>query len=208
MEKNYIAYYLGDPLIRCHVDALHPKPPKSDRFTKKLVEDLVFKTNCSGIYSLISRVDMDVNRPIDSSNEAVILEFRETIKMILEHLNILNLDKTLIKPYLHLDFHGMKDRENKDIEIGTRYGQTCSENIFLWFKEKLEKNNILFLEKRPKIVYNEQFIGDESKYEHRKTYGTNFNTIQIEISFTLRKYYFNDLIKIFSNIILNFSKVF
>lgn len=207
MEKKYIAYYLGDPLIRCHVDALHSKPPKSDLFTKKLVEDLVFKTNCCGIYSLISRTEMDLNRPINNLNRPGILEYRETITEILKYLKILKNDKILIKPYLHLAFHGMEDRKEKDIEIGTLCGQTCSERVCNWFKEKLEKNSKIFLN-FIKIVYNQQFRGNISKKTHREKYGKNFNTFQIELSFNLRKNYYNKLVQIFSNIILSFSNTF
>ena len=57
---------------------------------------------------------IDLNRPLNQTNEPAILEFREAIFSILNHLKILDNNDRLIKPYLHLALHGMSSI-HKDI---------------------------------------------------------------------------------------------
>ncbi len=198
-----MAYYLGNPNIHCHVDAVHSKSPNGEINTKKLVIEIIKNTDCSGIYALISRKKMDLNRPLDQTNEPAILEFREAIFSILNHLKILDNHNKLIKPYLHLALHGMS-YTHKEIELGTRYNQTCSNEIFVWFREKLEEYCKEIFDRDLNIVYNEQFIGDSSKGAHRDRYGILFNTIQIEFNRTLRIRYFSKIVKVLTRIINDF----
>ncbi|MBA7531767.1 hypothetical protein ES705_23988 [subsurface metagenome] len=203
-KGKYIAYYLGNPNINCHIDAVHSKRPQGEINTKKLVIEIIKNTDCSGIYALTSRMDMDLNRPLNEVNKPAILEFRETILSILKNLKILDRSKKLIKPYLHLALHGMKNYAHKEIEIGTRNNQTCSNEIFVWFQKKLEENCKEVFNKDLRIVYNKEFIGDTSKGVHRKKYGNLFNTIQIEINKTLRKHYFSKIVEVLTKIVKEF----
>ena len=203
-KGKYIAYYLGNPNINCHIDAVHSKRPQGEINTKKLVIEIVKNTDCSGIYALISRIDMDLNRPLNEINEPAILEFREAILSILKHLNILDNSNKLIKPYLQLALYGMRNYAHKEIEIGTRNNQICSNEIFLWFQKKLEENCKEVFNKDLKILYNEEFIGDTSKGVHREKYGNLFNTIQIEINKTLRTHYFSKIVDVLTKIVKDF----
>ncbi len=203
-EEKYIAYYLGNPNINCHIDAVHSKGPKGEINTKKLVIEIIKKTDCSGIYSLISRTDMDLNRPLNETNEPAILEYRTVVFSILNHLRILDSHKKLIRPYLHLALHGMRDNIQKEIEVGTINNQTCSDEILIWFRTKLEEISKELFNRDLKIVYNQKLKGNSSKVVHRDKYGSLFNTIQIEINRTLRTKYFNKIIEILSKIIINF----
>jgi len=81
-EGKYIAYYFGNPNINCHIDAVHSKRPQEDINTKELVIEIIKNTDCSGIYALISRTEMDLNRPINETNKPAILEFRKAIHSI------------------------------------------------------------------------------------------------------------------------------
>ncbi|KKL75485.1 hypothetical protein LCGC14_2054410, partial [marine sediment metagenome] len=155
-------------------------------------------------YALVSRREMDLNRPLNETNEPAILEFRRAIFFILNHLKILDSNNTLKRPYLHLALHGMKDYAHKEINIGTRYNQTCSNNIFAWFRNKLGKYCKEIFDRDLKILYNKEFIGNSSKGVHRKKYGIFFNTIQIEINKTLRTKYFSKTIEILTRIIKDF----
>jgi len=203
-KGKYIAYYLGNSSINCHIDAVHSKNPNGEINTKNLVTEIIKNTDCSGIYALISRKNMDLNRQLNETNEPAILEFREAIFSILKHLKILDNSKKLIKPYLHLALHGMKNYRHKEIEIGTRYNQTCSNEIFEWFRKKLEENCKEVFNKDLMIVYNKKFIGDASKGVHRKKYGSLFNTIQIEFNKRLRTHYFSNIVEVLTKIIKNF----
>jgi len=96
----------------------------------------------------------------------------------------------LSKPYLHLALHGMRDKWNLDIEIGTLHGKTCSPEVKEWFVGEIKKHF-------RRVQIDGRFCGDPSKSVHRcgdkisdteyLGYGKNFNTIQIEISRTLRE---------------------
>ncbi len=216
IEKKYVRYYLGNKSIRTHIDAVHAAPPKADKFTDKIVEEVVKRTNCNGIIAVVSRTIADLNRPPDSSNKDAICEYRKIIKTILEHIGILDKNSKLVTPYLHLAIHGMKDRKDKDIELGTNHGKTCSPNVRDWFVKNFTDKCHKLISKDIKIVLDKQFTGDVSKSYHRKGdkltkyigYGENFNTIQIEICRSLRENNLNELIVIFTELIKDFNEKF
>ena len=205
---KHIAHYLGNPNINCHVDAVHTKNPQAEINTKNLVIEIIKNTNCSGIYALTSRRVMDLNRPLNKTNKPAILEFRRAILSILRDLEILDCSDRIVKPYMQLAFHGMKNYAHKEIEIGTRDNQTCSNDIFQWFSKELEENCNELFNRNLKIVYNEEFIGDSSKEFHRKKFGNLFNTIQIEINRILRTRYFSKISEVFTNIVKNFYNAY
>ncbi|KKM72792.1 hypothetical protein LCGC14_1417030, partial [marine sediment metagenome] len=117
---------------------------------------------------------------------------------------ILDNNNKVIKPYLHLALHGMKNYPNKEIEVGTINNQTCSNEIFIWFKKKLEEISKELFNRDLKIVYNKQFIGNISKRVHRENYGNLFNTIQIEFNKALRMDYLSKITEVLSTIVKNF----
>lgn len=210
-EKKFIKFYLGCREIRSHIDAVHAYRPKADEFTGDIVEGVVNKIYCSGIIAIVSRTIADLNRPPNSNNIEAIDEYRETIKEILVHTYNLDEDGMLTRPYFHLAIHGMKDKWEKDIEIGTLYGKTCSLEVKDWFVNEIKKHI-------KKCQIDKIFPGDTSKSFHRYGdqtgvlnylgYGINFNTFQIEISRTLRKNHQKELIDIFSDIIIRFNEQF
>lgn len=210
IEKNFIKYYLGSKKIRSHIDAVHACPPEADEFTGDIVEGVVNKIDCSGVIAIVSRTKVDLNRPRNNNNKEAIDEYRQTIREILEHTNFLDENGRLSTPHLHLAIHGMRDRD-EEIEIGTRYGKTCSPEVKKWFVNEIEKH---VKEKQT----DRRFPGDPSKSVHRcgdqtgdlsySGYGDNFNTFQIEISRTLREKHQKALINIFSDIIIQFNEKF
>lgn len=211
IKKKFIKYHLGGGKIRAHIDAVHAHPSESDEFTGNIVEGVVSKINCPGIIAIVSRTIADLNKPRDNKNEEAIDEYRQTIKEIMVHIDNFDESGQLLKPYLHLAIHGMKDKWNRDVEIGTLHGKSCSAEVKDWFVIQIKKHV-------KNLIIDEKFSGDESKLVHRHGdqnsdlnyigYGVDFNTFQIEISRTLRENYKNELIEIFSNIILKFNKKF
>lgn len=210
IEKKFIKFYLGNKKIHSHLDAVHAYPPKADEFTDIIVKGVLDNINCSGIISTVSRTVADLNRTRNTNNEDAINEYRQTIEEILEHLNILNKNGKLSKPYLHLSIHGMKDRDS-EIEIGTLNNKTCSPEVKKWLVSKIK-------EYKKKVQIDEIFPGDSSKLVHRcgeqrsnsnyLGYGNSFNTFQIEINRTLRKNQQKGLIKMLSDIVICFNREF
>ena len=210
-SKKFIKFYMGSKKIRSHIDAVHACPPKADEFTGDIVEGVVNKINCSGIIAIVSRTIVDLNRPRNSNNEEGIDEYRQTIREILGHIGNLDGNGKLSRPHLHLALHGMKDKWNVDIEIGTQHGKTCSPEVKEWFVSEIKKHF-------RRVQIDGRFPGDSSKPVHRcgdqasdlnyLGYGNNFNTFQVEISRMLREKNQKELIDIFSNIILKYNSEF
>lgn len=213
-EREFVKFYLGDKNIRSHIDALHAAAPHADMYTGKVVEGVIKKINCHGIISTVSRDDADLNRYPNQKNSEAIKKYRQTIKGILEHIGILNEEnERVIKPYLHLAIHGIRNKVHgpETIEIGTRLGKTCSKEVKEWFEGELDGGDW-------EILIDKKKTGDPSKIVHRcgdkisnlyyRGYGENFNTFQIEISRTLREKYQNELIDMFSDIIISFNEKF
>ena len=211
IKKKYIKLYLGSKDIRSHIDAIHAAPRCSDKFTGDIVEGVVNKIDCSGIIAIVSRTRIDLNRPRNSNNKEGIDEYRQTIREILRHIGNLDGNRKSSKPYLHLALHGMKDKWNMDIEIGTLHGKTCSPEVKEWFVSEVKKHF-------GRVQVDGRFPGDFSKPVHRcgdqtsdpnyLGYGNNFNTFQIEINRILREEKQKYLIDTFSDIILKYNNEF
>ena len=210
-EKEFVKFYLGSKEIYSHIDAVHAHPQNADEFTGGIVEGVVKGINCSGIIAIVSRTIADLNRPRNGNNKEAIDEYRQTIREILEHIDNLDGNGKLRRPYLHLAIHGMDDKWNADIEIGTRHGETCSQDVKDWFVNEIET-------RIKKAQTDRRLPGDPSKSVHRcgdqisdlnySGYGNNFNTFQIEISRTLREHHRAELINMFSDIIIRFKEEF
>ena len=207
---KYLKYHIGRKDLTSHIDAVHAHNPRADEYTGAIVKGVIKKINASGIISTISRTEMDINRPRNETNAPAIDEFREAIKNIIFSKRIINTkDNSLTKQYLHLAIHGMRDDRETDFEIGTLGGNSCSQDISDLFISRL--SNLT-----KKIGINSIFPGDSSKSVHRTGekeseyigYGANFHTIQIEINRTWRKNKREELIQFFSEIIIEFDKVF
>jgi hypothetical protein len=217
IQQNFLKYNKGKGFISGHVEALHAMPPAADKFTDKIAEMLIKKTGCAGIISIVSRTECDLNRSPNLDNDEGIKEYRKTIQDILEFLHILNPSKTqLIKPYLHLSFHGMKDIHYGPyaIEIGTLNGDSCSPLVKRWFVDLLTKKAKL-ISPEIKIEIDQKFIGDKSIGFHRlgdengyPGYGNHFHTFQIELSQTMRRKKLYQIVYLFSEIISDFQTKF
>ncbi|KKN35174.1 hypothetical protein LCGC14_0786260 [marine sediment metagenome] len=210
-QMKFIKVFLGSKNIRTHIDAVHAHPPNNDKFTCEIAEKISEDVNCSCIIATISRNECDLNRERTKKNSKGIDEYRTVIQLIQKHINNLNSNGKSIRPYLHLAIHGMVDDYARDIEIGTLHNQTCSVNIEDWFLESIRN----FYEN---VTINSIFPGNSSKINHRKGcfilgsnypgFGSNFNTIQIEISRKIREFQREELISNLSSLIKEFNRIF
>jgi len=196
--KSHFKYYLGDKNIHCHVEALHAAPPGADLLTEKLVDEITSKTNCSAIIATTSRKIADANRPVDKSNKEVVLEYPKIITEIFNHLEIKK-NGQLVKPYLHLSLHGMKDRPEIDINVGTGDGEFCQSHIKNWLVKKLIDNHL-------NVVVDKIFTGADSLNEIKA--GLLHNIFAIELSHNVRFNHFPQIVDILSLIILEFNQTF
>lgn len=209
-EKEFLKVYKGNTGVYCHIDALHAASPNADLFTDEIVERIIEKTGCSGIIGTISRTVADLNRRSNGQNDAALLEYRNTIKEIVQHLEIWDEQNIMIsKPYLHLSIHGMKDIHHGSaaIEIGTSKGKSCSSEIMDWFYKTVNQKSQEIIPGL-NIVLDQKFDGDESIVFHRlgdgndyRGYGNHFHTFQIEIARSLREDHQEEIAELISQII-------
>jgi hypothetical protein len=213
-KLDYIQFYKGSGKCYCQVDAQHAEPPQADLFTGKIVRNIVRKTGCAGIISIVSRLIADLNRKENGQNNKAIQQYRQTINEILQYLQLLDQGHhRIIQPFLHLTIHGMKDEHYGPyaIEIGTLNGLSCSREMKKWLKKTItaKANTIM-----PKlnIYFDQHFLGNESIVYHRlgngadySGYGSHFHTFQIELSRTLREKHQREIIALLSEVIYAFQ---
>ncbi len=210
---NYLKFYIGDQDIRCHIDAVHAKPPRSDLYTEEIVFNTIKETRCSGIISMVSRVDADLNRNRNIKNIEAVDEYREVLKKFLSNKKIIGKNGFINEPYLHLTVHGMTDRPGFDVEIGTFKGASCSRGFRTWFINSFKKYLDSYI---PGVNMKHDYLlwGYPSLVQHRlgdpfsnyPGYGNNFNTVQLEFSKRLREERRNEIIKILRDIIFEFNE--
>ena len=200
--------------IKCPIvliDAVHAAKPMADMYTGKVVEAVAKKTGCHAIIATISREVANINRPPSPSegNAAAVEEYRRTIRHLYESTGILN-GGNLYQPVLHLAIHGMKNRLDADIELGTCSGRSCSDEVLEWVKMEIEEwgQNTVSLSRKPTLVENRKLSGDKSKTFHRRGdhqglylgYGEMFNTVQIEFAYWLRKNHRKEIVSLLATI--------
>lgn len=208
---NYLKFYIGDQDLRCHLDAVHAKPPKSDLYTEEIVFNTIRETRCSGIIATVSRVIADLNRNRNINNTEAVDEYRRVLRKILKNKKIIGKTGRLTVPYLHLTVHGMANRPGFDVEIGTFKGASCSQDFRTWFINNFQKHLQSYIP-GVNMKYDYRLWGYPSLAQHRlgdsfsnyPGYGNNFNTVQLEFSKRLREEKRREIIKILRNIILDF----
>jgi len=197
IEKRFIRFINNKSNIL--IDAPHAKSPNKELYTDEITEAVSVRNKFNCIISKVSRTtEADLNRslnfPLPLQKEAR-NEYISTLRELYESSN-----KNL--PYLHIAIHGMKNRESKDIEIGTIFGKICDSEIEEWFYQNLVKwfnNKGIDL----KIVRNKDFYGHPSLKELK--FDDNYNIIQIEISKNLRQFHKDLIIDSLSEILQLFT---
>ncbi|KAB2338651.1 N-formylglutamate amidohydrolase [Cytobacillus depressus] len=217
IQLKYIKYHHGKGFLCGHVEALHAMPPKADLFTDIIVEEVMKSTGCASIISTVSRKECDLNRSVNRDNEEGILEYRKAIQDITVYLHVYDSScQEIIKPYLQLSFHGMKNEHYGPLamEIGTRNGHSCSLEVKDWLEKILARKAKEFIPEIT-VVFDQKFIGDPSIAFHRHGtgkeyagYGPNFHTFQIEISRTIRQKYASEISALFAYILTSFQSTF
>lgn len=221
IENRYTKYKIANQNIHVLMDAPHATPPRMDAKTGEIANNVSTIADCNCIIGIVSRNEADLNRPpINGENQNAVFEYRRTIQNILIKHELLSEDGLLVSPFLHLQIHGMKDRSldprnayELDIEIGTRFTDTCSPSVEKWLLSlandwaksvKAHKNVI--------IGANKYFRGDRTKSYHRhgdgnsyKGYGENFHTLQIEFSNWLRTKHQSAIEKLLCSFVISFE---
>ncbi len=203
---KYVKYCFASKTNNILIDAIHAHPPRSEYMAKEIVEAVTGIIGCNCIIATVSRVDADLNRHRNKKNGKAVDEYRAVIKSMLEQAELVDANGKLKQPFLHVGVHGMMDRPDNHLEIGTVFGESCSREIEKTMHDLANKWADSMEEKieRPKILLNEQWFGDPSIAAHRigdqisnyPGYGDNYNMVQIEIANYLRIDYFQDSVNL------------
>lgn len=196
---DYVRYWPGDSRVQVVIDAPHCSgtPDESDEKTLELSHDLAEVTGAGVIQSLIPRSLADLNRDIDFNNAASVqahTQQRKAFHHILRHKNSINSRGEIDSCFLYISLHGMKnyfsaDLVPIDIELGTRWGALCDDDMALYFKLLVSEAGSY------NALLNYKFVGTRSLYWHingdprvptYKGYGRNLKMIQVELSRDLR----------------------
>jgi len=218
IHLDYLKYRAGQDRPRVLVDAVHAADPRSDLFTGEIAETIAERAGCHSIIATVSRDVADLNRPPNQRNADAVQEYRQTLQTLLQASNLTGADKTLKQPFLLMALHGMRDRPNKDIELGTLYGRSCSPSVRDWIAERFHTWSRLSRTGRhqPIVVIDQVFVGDQSIAFHRQSdpetnyrgYGHQFHTVQIEIAYWLRKQHRSELVELFNTLVADFATDF
>jgi len=201
-ENRFIKYYINQEQNNTLIEALHTE---TEFYLKEIINKITELKISSTIKSKLPRTEIDLNREISSKNKEAIKKYREIIQKILTTKKIEN--KLKVQPFLHISIHGMKDRKEKDIEIGTRNKILSNPEIYTWFIETTKKHFNKF-----KVVIDKEFKGSKILEQHRfgdntghKGFGINYNIFQIEFSKTLRETHKKEIIKYLEKITKEFQ---
>ena len=216
---DYVRYWPGDSRIQVIIDAPHcsGEPNESDEKTLELSHDLAEVTGAGVIQSLIPRTLADLNRDIDFDNAVSVeahVQQRKALHRILRHKNAINCKKEIDNCFFYISLHGMKnyysaDLKPIDIEIGTRWGALCDDDMASYVKLLLSETGSY------NVLLNNKFVGTRSLYWHingdprvpsHKGYGRNLKMIQIELSRDLRFVNYEATFKVLSLVIASIQQ--
>jgi hypothetical protein len=196
---DYIRYWPGDSKVQVVIDAPHcsGEPNESDERTMELSHDLAEVTGAGVIQSLIPRSLADLNRDIDFNNAVSVqahAQQRKALRHILRHKNSINGMGEIDSCFLYISLHGMKnyfsaDLKPIDVELGTRWGALCDEDMAKYLKVLLSNSGTY------NVLLDNHFVGTKCLYWHingdprvpsYKGYGRNLKVVQVELSRDLR----------------------
>jgi hypothetical protein len=216
-QGKYLKYRRGKNIATSLIDAIHAKPPMGELMVGEIADLVSERTGCHCIIGLVSRTRADLNRERSMSNRAAIDEYRATIRDLLGGSGLLGRDHELIRPFLHLGLHGMADRPDNHLEIGTVFGRSCSATVERLVHEICLRwsRDLKISDPQPIVRINEMWYGDPSIASHRtghkasgyRGYGDNYNMIQIEIARFLRIEYTGETVELLCRLIRSFNEV-
>jgi hypothetical protein len=195
-QAKFLKWRPGCAGSRILIDAVHAAGPRADARTGVIADVAAARLGAHCIVATTSRTVADLNRPRTAKNAEAIDEYRSVIHRLLESAKVLDGGGKIRHPFLHIAVHGMRDNVRCDIEIGTRHGQTCSQDVSDLVRDQLTSwAQGLEVTRVPTVVVNQHFIGDSSKTVHRlgdsmsgyQGYGHRFNIVQIEFASWLRR---------------------
>ncbi len=215
VSKSYVKFRPGSGNPYVLVDALHAVGRRAEVFTDELAAKVSEETDCHCIIATVPREKADLNRYPNRSNCSAVEEYRHTIRGILGSSGLLRADGKLRAPFLHLSLHGMLDRYPRDIELGTVFGESCSEELLKWLVRCFRNwaSSLERADKTPVIETNTHWYGEPVIAVHRmgdeawgyQGYGERFNTVQIELAHWLRTGFQKELIELLSGVAVDFG---
>jgi hypothetical protein len=195
-EKDY-------PACVVVLEAPYSNPPKEEKATDIVANEVAKRTGAACILERQSRQYACYTTLRSESDRYLLIQCHEILKEIFTSAKILDENGEVNRPVLHLIIRGIEDSHGVDVEISTRNGQSCSENLLKRaeniLKAAVERNRRQW--KTCIIGINSLFHGG-SKYlelkrngdERLSGFGQNYQALEIRISRGTRKTYLDEII--------------
>jgi hypothetical protein len=157
-----------------------------------------------------------MNRPANPKNMDAVFEYRDTMHRILQHMDILCPEEKVNQPLLHIAFHAIHGN-NHGSEIRVSYGEPEAFRTASWFSNQLrDKMKNFSIHGGSPAQVSLQYVDKQSNEFHRYGEdGDRFNDdaklytfLMVEISEDLRSMSREHLVKVFSEIVREFSSEF
>lgn len=174
----------------------------------------------SGIIATVDRETADLNRlPKTEDGPGSLFpavqadafhEYRSQKARIMQASGVLKHGRAN-RPYLQVGVHGKKDpvearKDDAEIEIGTRYDETCDFGVRRFFENRF-REKVIQTGVKPDIRSNIRLIGDPALGDGRQLYGSHYHGIQLEISHRLRMEMWPQFGVILADILREFSEM-
>jgi hypothetical protein len=222
IRKNYVKFRGGAENPYVLLDALHAAPESERRefFTDEIADSVSSRTGCHCIIATVPREVADLNQCPYRRNWEATQEYRGTIRDLLLESEALDENSRLRFPFLHLSLHGMRNRPNKDVELGTYFGKSCSDQHLQWLLDHFRKwaKDLSNGQQEPEIVDNDPndvLWGHPVISTHRRGdersgyagYGPKYNTVQIELAHWLRNEHKKEIIELLTRVAEEFREI-
>ncbi len=188
------------------VEAPYTTPPKAEIHTDTIANDIAVSRGPACIIGRYSRKYYRHTATTNNENGFIVSEYRGALREILDNAGALDASGKASLKVLHLIIRGLGNKHGVDVEISTRNGRSCAENITDWVLNRMKAG--LERDLRPLkrfIVQENQLFSGGSRYlelnrngeegnEPFSGFGENYNALEIRISRGTRKSYLDRVI--------------
>jgi hypothetical protein len=191
-ENQYFSWSLDRRNRSFILEAPYAASQGGEIATGSIAKDVAVRTGCAFVVSKMSRSTVRYTGNMDHKNKEAIISYNSILREIINPGN----DGAENSQFLHIILRGMKDIYDSDVELSSRYGQTCDRQVL----ENLISHLQWGLQGYSRRIYTitaDTLFGGGSKYldffrgghpydPELPGFGPGYNALEIRISRTVR----------------------
>lgn len=200
-EKQYVRYRRGIGSDRVLLEGPHVVAPHKEFWVDEIIRQASCRAGCHLLAATRSRAVADLDRPADFDSDGVdpgvqeraVEEYRTTVAELIERTDLLDGGSGLTRPFLHLSVHGMKNREDADLVLGTGDGTACGPEVEEWLTERIGAWIESGVAGDARLARNERSSDSSALAHHRRGdgaaypgFGDRFHSARLEIAHWMR----------------------